>query len=402
MNFDAFLRQVEAGRRGENKWIPIAHRSMRPYIGIGRKMYKLVGGEPGTGKSSYVDTTYVLGPYGWWRRNRDKTDINLKIVVRSMERSKEYRVAKWVSMKLFLDHGILMDVPTIFSWHEGKTKVSDEIYRKIVETKEYFEEMEEVVSVIDGLDNPTGIRNHIKDWCEAHGTTYRMDKKGIYYRSVPVKTDDYSSKYKWVKAGSVPKEVEKAIVEPYEPYHVSDIDNLLFIVVLDHIGKLRRERGFDERENLGKMSQYFGTLRDTYGITPVAVCQFNRNIGGDTQRRQNLVLQPEPQDFKGASNMFEDCDVAKGLFNPHRYRVKDHLGYSIKSFVNREGDINRFRSVRLIKNSYGSGDISFGFNFIGECGYFRVLPSPRDIEPKDYHRAANLTDLLKQRIVMGT
>jgi hypothetical protein len=67
------------------------------------------------------------------------------------------------------------------------------------------------------------------------------------------------------------------------------------------------------------------------------------------------------------------------------------MGYDITRFVNNKG-YNRFRSVTVLKNSYGVDDIRVGFQFVGEVGAFRELPRAKDMTDDDYNKAANLTN----------
>ena len=62
--------------------------------------------------------------------------------------------------------------------------------------------------------------------------------------------------------------------------------------------------------------------------------------------------------------------------------------YQIDKFVDGHGR-NRFRSIKVLKNSYGDDDVSVGMNFIGECGLFKEMPRPRDMRPEHYKAAIN-------------
>ena len=43
-----------------------------------------------------------------------------------------------------------------------------------------------------------------------------------------------------------------------------------------------------------------------------------------------------------------------------------------------------FRSVRLIKNSYGEDDIRVGLGFLGQVGMFKELPKQKEMTEQDY------------------
>jgi hypothetical protein len=303
-----------------------------------------------TGKTGFVDCSYVLNPAKWYLENKEKTDIKLKIIYRSMERSKTFKIGKWACSKLFEDSGIMIDVPTLFGWGSKKNHIPDETYNLIKNTRDHFDELLDVVEIIDGAENPTGIRNHIKAHAKNNGSF--------------IKKNEYVEEY-----------------VPNDP-------NLITIVLLDHIGKLKRERGFSKKENIDKMSEYLGEARDRYGFSPVVISQFNRSLS-DSQRVRNKELTPDPDDFKDTSNLYEDCDVALALFNPYKFKAYDHMGYNVKKFVNHNG-YNRFRSVTALKNSYGIDDFRVGFCFLGEVGLFGELPTSDQMGDPEYKRIQDI------------
>ena len=56
-------------------------------------MYTLVGGFTGSGKTSFIDDAYIFNPFDCYI-NGDTTGIKLKIIYRSMERNRTYKLAK--------------------------------------------------------------------------------------------------------------------------------------------------------------------------------------------------------------------------------------------------------------------------------------------------------------------
>lgn len=353
---ELLAEDIEKGIRGENNGVPTGFPILDSNInGIQKSLYTIVGGNSGTGKTSFVDLAYVLNPYKWLTENKDKTDIKIKWVYNSMERNTKYKLAKWVCLKLFQDHKIIIDVPTMLGWQGKKFEIEDGLKKLIFEAGEYFDKMfaSGCIQIIDGGQNPTGIRNKLIEVAKAHGTL------------VPV--DEYTKRY-----------------VPNDP-------NLLIVVINDHVGKLAGERGFSDKELLDKHSEYMGDCRDRYGFTIIDISQFNRSIGS-SDRMKLKAVSPEPDDFKGSGDMYENADVALGLFNPYKFKINDFLGYDIPKFVSKEGE-NRFRSVSIIKNSYGADDIIIGLNFLGENGNFRELPTAEAFtqKPEYYKKAVDFT-----------
>jgi hypothetical protein len=353
MLFDEFLKKVDQARAGKNKWLPFPFSRLSRHIGISDSSYYLIGGDPGTGKSAFTTYTFVMHLYNYYRsmknNNVDKK-LDFDITLFSLERSKEFIIAKWTAWLLFHKYDILTDVNTILGRTVNDHIIKeDEFYKKVKSIKPFIDELEEILDVVSVPQNPTGIYKYMVKKAELFGS---LDKSN-----------------------------------PYDPVYTYNDENKIVIFIVDHIGKLIREQGFNDRENLSKASEYFGLLRDRYDFSPVIVSQFNRSLA-DTTRRTKIDLAPEKSDFKGASNMYEDADVVIGLFNPQEYQLKSDLGYNITKFVNKDG-YNRYRSAHVLKNYFGADNLSVGLQFIGEIGHYRELKRPTSITKQDYERYAN-------------
>ena len=98
--FDELDKRVRKGMDPNNVNIPIGFNRMNKVIGIRESMYSLCGGYTGSGKTTFVDDAFVLNPYEFWLRNRGR--VKMKVIYWSMERKRDYKIAKWISRKLFL------------------------------------------------------------------------------------------------------------------------------------------------------------------------------------------------------------------------------------------------------------------------------------------------------------
>lgn len=368
------LKDVDRARKGDVISIPFGHNKLSRYIFLGQKLYHLIGGAGGSGKSAWVDLNYVIQPALWVLKYGKDYNIRLKIVLRSMERSKKHRMAKWVCMKLFIDHKILIDVPTLFGWGSKRSRIGDDLFNKIKQAIEDVEKLEDIVEVVDGIDNPTGIYLHLRNDALKKGTLYRYTEQGEFIKQRGTQTLR-------AEIGECPT------AKPYQPVYIPDDNREINLDIVDHLQAMKNESGFSDKQNLDKMSEYARVLRDLYGRSPVMVSQLNRNVG-DTMRRIQTDLLPEDRDFSGSSNMYFDCDMAAILFNPYKYGLKDLVGWKVNNFVDKEYGINRFRSFHLLKNTYGPDNQIIGYNFIGENGLFRELVSPDKMQPEHYEKCA--------------
>lgn len=340
-SFLDFRNKVQKGLDGSHTWIPLKQGKLGSSIVFGKNMYYLFGGLPGSGKTAVVDTMFVLEPYRWWLRNRTTTKIKPHWIYRSMERSRELKIAKWTAYLLYVDHGILLDVPTLMGWPNKLFTLSDKHIELIDSYKDFFEEMEEHITIVDGGMHPTGVYTFAKDFALSRG------KK--------VAINDYNSKY------------------------IPDNPNEIIIHVTDHVGKLRNEAGLSgDKAVLDKHSEYMGVLRDYYGMTVIDISQLNRGIE-DTYRAVKTDIDVQPKDFKGTADLYENADVVIGLMNPYKLQAYDYMNYDINAFVNKR-NYNRFRALKVIKNSYGIDDFRIGYHFVGENGLMAELPNSQEID----------------------
>lgn len=360
------LNKVRAGIEGKNQWLPVYIPSVRKYFGIGKQIYTLIGGDPGSGKSSFTHLLYVIGAYQEWKKRKDRgeTDIDLKIYIRSMERPTDFLMGKWTCLLLMLKYKILIDVPTLYTFGSKKSAVSGEIYELIKSCQKYVDRMMETVTIIPGAENPTGIYKHMIEVARMQGTF----------------TDRTTDTKKRILTG----------YKPNHPYRIT-------LYVLDHIGKLMQERDMNKKANIDKMGEYLTFARDMLEFSPVVVSQFNRNLAESGRRKSDFLFTPESSDFKDSGSMYEDADVALTLFSPQRYHVKDYEGYQVQRFNALEGH-NQLRIGSILKNSYGPDNIHFGLQFVGENGYYRPLPSPKELDEAGYKKFVSLDGLIERRI----
>ena len=353
MSFEHLKKEVDAGLAGKNDGIPMGFNRLNKHIGIRRGMYFLVGGNTGSGKTSFIDDAFVLNPFDWYISQKDPK-IKLRVIYRSMERPKTYKFAKWVSRRIFLDHGIIIPVGTLLGWTDKMTKDEHDLFLMY---EDYMNSISDVITIIDGPENPVGIAKELKAHAEENGKI--------------VQTDKYNKIY-----------------VPNDPTEVT-------IVVIDHIGLLKTTTAQPtKKEAIDKMSDELRYARDFFGYTPVVVSQFNRSIS-NIARLKNGDVEPQLEDFSESSSTQNDADVVLALFDPMRYKVEDTSGYALSKLKDAYG-AKYFRSLRLIKNSYGSDDLRIGLGFLGQIGMFKELKRAKDMTDADYQAVLNKTYFLNK------
>jgi DnaB-like helicase C terminal domain len=353
MSFEQLRKEVELGLEGRNGGIPMGFDRLNRYIGIRKSMYFLVGGLTGSGKTSFIDDAFVLNPFDWYI-GQSNPNLKLRIIYRSMERTRVYKMAKWVSRRIFLDHGIIVPVPKLLGWTEKMTADEHDLFLMY---EDYIGNMSEIITIIDGPENPVGIAKELKAHALQNG---RIDQ-----------VDEYNKRY------------------------FPNNENELTIVVIDHIGLLKTTKDqTTKKAAIDKMSDELRYARDFYGYTPVVVSQFNRDISNPI-RIKNGDVEPQLEDFAESSQTQNDADVVLALFDPMRYKVADPSGYDLTKLKDQYG-AKYFRSLRLIKNSYGEDDVRIGLGFMGQIGMFKELKKKQDMTDADYESVTNKTYFLNK------
>lgn len=354
MSFDKLKEEVDKGLSGKNGGVPMGFDRLNRYIGIRKSMYYLVGGLTGSGKTSFIDDAFVLNPVDWaLSKQGQASGVSVKIWYRSMERSRTYKLAKWVSRKIFVDYGITIPVPKLLGWTDKMTSDEHDLF---LAHREYVEQLSEMVTIIDGPENPVGIAKDLKKYALERGTIEEVDE--------------------------------------YNKIYVPNNPNEITIPVIDHIGLLKLTKDQPtKKQAIDKMSDELRYARDFYGYSPVVVSQFNRDISNPI-RIKNGDVEPQLEDFADSSQTQNDADVVLALFDPMRYKVADPSGYNLDKLVDQYG-AKYFRSLRLIKNSYGEDDVRIGLGFMGQIGMFKELPRKKDITDSDYESVINKSYFLR-------
>lgn len=351
--FDHFeeyvIKELKKGMKGDNLGIPFPLKKLSTKLsGFQKSTMTLVGGMGGSGKTAWVDFNILMSYIYIKKHNSIKGNkqLSLKVTYYSMERSVKYKIQKFVCFYCYVKYGLVIDVATINGWSNKKMDITPDIEEKIKSADKFIKGLLECVTILDGSIHPTGIVSQITAFQEKNGTT-------VY--------DEVESGGKMIKIN---------------PRYTPNDPELYHIIVLDHMKKLKREKGNSEKDNIDLASGYLGGLRDRYGCIPIMISQFNRSLS-DTTRLKSQMSIPISSDFSGTSSMFDDCDICYAIHSPARLHVTQDLGYEVDKFK-RAGGGNAYRAVYCLKNTFGSDQIASGLLFTGEVGFFRELPKPED------------------------
>lgn len=354
--FDELSEEVNRGLLGMNEGLPLGFNRLNAYIGLRKRLYFLIGGLTGSGKTSLLDDAFVLNPYDWYKSSENKTDIKFKVIYRSMERSRYYKIAKWVIRRAFKDHGIILPLGTLLGW-KGFPRLTKDEHDLYLSYRDYINNMEDTIYIIDGPENPIGVAKDLKEYALKNGKIEHIDE--------------------------------------FNRVYIPNHSNEIVVVIVDHIGKLKLTKELTTKKAaIDKLSDEMSYARDFYGYTPIAISQFNRDISNPI-RVKNGDVEPQLEDFKESSQTQDDCDVCLALFDPMRYKVADPSGYDLDKLRDNVGT-KYFRSLRILKNSMGIDDVRIGLGFLGEISTFAELPKKSQITDDDYEAVRNKTFFLSK------
>lgn len=332
--FDDLAREVQDGMDGNNAGVPMGFKRLNNHISIRKSTKYLIGGYTGSGKTALVDDAFVLNPLDWYMKNFNETKIRLKLVYWSMERRRNFKLAKWISRKIFLDHGKLIPVTRLMGWCPKEQRMTKDEHDLFLMYRDYIEALLETVIILDGPENPTGMRKKMREIYLSHGEEKDGEHKRIYTPNNP---------------------------------------NLIIMKIKDHSGLIKKETGLATKKDvIDKSSEDDRMERDYYGGSIVEVSQFNRDISSPIRLKAGDV-EPMLEDFKDTGSTQEDADVVLSLFDPMRYKVADPAGYDLGRLRNEEKH-KMYRSLKILKNSYGGDDIRIGLAMQPVVGMFKEMP----------------------------
>jgi len=337
--------RVNDGLAGKFTGLSNGFSGLNKYIfGIQRSTYYLIGGSSGTYKTTLLD--YMV-------RNalKDSMDTNVKcnVFYYSFEIDKITKMCNWTSSLIYQMYGVVIPPEKIKGL--GDFRLTDEEKEVVFRTIPMVEEMADSIHFRFESINPTGIFNELWKFGTDNGKIIYEDYK------------DHDDK------------IKKRIVgyEPNDP-------NAYNIVALDHLYLLKKERGFQTKEVMDKMSEYFVLLRNIFGFTPIVLQQFNQGMSNiDRQKFKGVDLSPSQGDFKDTTNPYQDCDIALGLMCPYKLDMDTSLGYDITKLK------DRMLMLKIIKNRLSRDGIAKGLYVKPESGKFFELPEPDDLQINKYY-----------------
>ena len=357
--FEEFKQLKDEGASGKSVGIPFNLPRLNTVIpGIQKQRLTLIGGGSGSGKTKYTNEEYIFNAFEQWYEGG--RTFPLEIHYMSLEMPRAQIIAALVVRWLDRVHAVLVDTAYLLGYVQGKPLQA--FHNELLESddlREYITAFEEVVFIIDTHLNHVSFEMYLKDLSRSKGV--------ITTKSITTKDDNE--------------------INVFESYEEND-DRQVTIVVLDHLGLVKRVQGQSDRAMMSDMADIIIKYRNRYKFTFVVTQQLNRNFSSTDRHKMEDVL-PKDSDFRGGSGMFDASDVVLGILSPNRERLNSFMGYRISSTPGSRGLGNRFVAVNVIKNRHGSNNAVIPLLFVGESGRYEELP--RDAKDFDYAVLGNYT-----------
>lgn len=338
-------KRINEGLEGKYKGLSNGFDTLNKYIfGIQRNTYYLIGGSSGTYKTTLLD--YMV-------RNaiKDANDNNIKcnVFYYSFEIDKITKMCNWTSGIIYQLYGVVIPPEKIKGL--GNFRLSGEEKDVVFSVIPIVEQMIDNIHFRFESINPTGIFHEL--W------KFATDNGKLMY-------ENYQD-----SDGSTKQRITNYIPNDPDAYN---------IIALDHLYLLKKERGFQTKEVMDKMSEYFVLLRNLFGFTPIILQQFNQGLSSvDRQKFKGVDLSPSQGDFRDTTSPYADCDIALGLMCPYKLDMDTSLGYDITKLK------DRMLMLKIIKNRLSRDGIAKGLYVKPESGKFFELPEPNSLEINKFY-----------------
>ena len=344
--FDQALKEIDNGKVGLNIGLDMGFDRLTEYLpNIQPGTMYNIGGRPKDGKTAFVDECFLYRPYEAFMNNKD-SNIDVEWNYFSFEIDKVKKIIKGIGRRLYRKYGIVADINKVLS--RGKHKISQEIYDKVLECREYFNQLEDKLNIfnISDIGNPTGIYKYLKE--------RSVDEGKLIFKNVFYDGEDH-------------KKLDRYIPNNSSKYNID---------IIDHIALTKSEDGLDTKHTIDRLLQYMIELRNVYRRTPVIVQQLAINI--DNTRRNKCQFKPVIEDWGDSRYSIRDSEIIMALFNPSSFELHTDNHYDIDILG------NRYRNLEIIYNRDGDPNINIGLEFIGEVGAFNELPPTSKIDYNKY------------------
>lgn len=354
---DIFKNQ-DYRKNGKFIGVPIPFERLQEYIPIIERGHSIgVLGATGSGKSRFTRFLFIYHCYKFAKQN----NYPLKIIYLPLEDNKEKVYLNMICHYLYELYDIYISLQELSS--KGKRVLPDFVKEKIEEAEDFFKEFEEIVTVVDGLNEPTEIYEYFESYAKANGRieSYVVDVNG----------------------------------SPKKQYRYVANNDVHTIGIVDNMSNIDIENGAqNEREAIVKFCKKYtrGRLCNFFNFTMVQVLQqdFQSERQSFTRDGESIVgkLEPSLAGIGDAKTIARSMHLVLGIFHPARFGL---MQYPIPSKRDPNNtyrlDIlgNRFRTLHILKANDTDFGFKVAFNFDAVTENMTELPLPQTDELKQIY-----------------
>lgn len=305
--FDQLIQTAEQSMRGEVLALPYRLDRIGSILSLRKNIYTLIAGGTGSGKTSFVDNVYVLKAI----EDCFNSGIKIKILYKSMERSKQDKIAKFTSYYIFRKYGYVLSSNRITGKELPLIKAEElELVR---EARPWVEQILSYVDIRDGACRPSELKAWVDEHALKHGYLYESNNTTILCNKNVV--CNFTEK-DYIKDQAGTFVLQKTIkhvdgstftIKPNEKRYFDADPKRITLVIADHIGKFRSKGSESKKDVIDEASFDASTFRDLYGYSPIYVTQLNRQVANSLRVQQSKGdLAPIIEDIKDSGNSVED------------------------------------------------------------------------------------------------
>lgn len=183
----------------------------------------------------------------------NKLNIKLKIFYFTLEMAAEEKMLQAFSNILYIKEGVRIEPKDLRS--TKKDKILDDKTLHLIEKYEpYFNKIEEIVTFVDSVRNPTGVYKMMRAYALANGTQHKKKVEFVNNQTGEVFTKEVDDYYE---------------ADNPEEYVMCIVDHISLISVEKEEGRL-----LNLHQSISKLSsEYLILLRNKYNMIPVVVQQ---------------------------------------------------------------------------------------------------------------------------------
>ena len=329
---ESLLKEIELGREGRLQGYSMGLPKVESIMdGITRRTMTVLASGTGQGKSSFILYSFVYRPL-----MEHLNDNNFYVSYFSLEMPATVVFGKLLSTYIFETYHRRLSITEILSRKKGYI-LNDENFEIVQKGLEWLNKIESKIHVYDKSLNADKLYAILMQKLEEFGKFEETENRKIYIPNNP---------------------------------------DLLYEVVIDHVGLLKPSNGRNKKGEIDTTVAYLVTLRNMTGLSPTLIQQINReqsNIERFKSGRTGIQLS----DLKETGDTTDAAEVVMALYGPNRDKLNSYRGYDIKKLT------DHIRIVQILKTRFGSADIEIGVNYHGDVNEWKELPLPNEIYDYD-------------------